>query len=139
MADLSITATSVVWVSGNIDKSKNAGATITAGQAVYLDADTDTWKLCDSDASAAVATFGGIALHASASGQPLAVQTDGVITIGATLTQGNVYLTSDTAGGIKPYEDVDADDYICVLGIAITTANLQIINVFPSVLYVAPV
>lgn len=139
MADLSITAASVVYVSGSVDKSKNAGATITAGQTVYLDSDTDTWKLCDSDSSATTAACAGVALHGSLSGQPLAVQTDGVITIGATLVQGNPYYTSDTAGGIKPVADMDADDYVCLLGVAISTTNLQLILNFPGVLWVAPV
>jgi hypothetical protein len=66
MADLTITAASVLAGSGAKKVNGTAGATITAGQAVYLDSADNEYKLADNDsATAAVRTVAGIALHAS--------------------------------------------------------------------------
>lgn len=126
MPDLSITVGSVAYSSGSKDFSKNAGATITAGQAVYLDTDTDTWKLADANGAAAAAVVGGIALHGSLSGQPLCVQTDGDITIGATLIAGMTYVLSATAGGIAPITDVDDDFSLSIIGVATSSTVLHL-------------
>lgn len=128
MADLSITATSVVAGSGaTINKNSNAGATITAGQVLYLESSSSTWKLADcNSATAEVRTPVGIALHAASSGQPLAVLTAGPITIGATLTAGVAYYLSGTAGGIRPVADNTTGDYPAVLGMASSTTVLQV-------------
>lgn len=128
MADLSITAANVAAVSGaSIDRSKNAGASVTAGQLVYLEAATSTWKLADCNSATVEArTPTGIALHAAASGQPLAVLTAGPITIGATLTAGVAYYCSGTAGGIAPVADVTTGWYVTIVGIATSTTVLDV-------------
>ena len=46
MADLSVTAANVVSVSGAIERTEDASATITAGQPVYLNSSTQ-WAVCD--------------------------------------------------------------------------------------------
>lgn len=118
MADLSITATEVLYISGQ-KVTYNAGETITAGQVVYKS--SNTLKLADADSTLALATVVGIALNGGATGQPIACQTSGTITIGATaaMTQGEIYLLSATAGGIAPEGDIATeDDYVVVLGVA---------------------
>jgi hypothetical protein len=128
MADLSITAASVVAGSGaTIDRSHNAGAAITAGQVVYLESSSSTYKLADcNSATAEVRTPAGIALNGAASGQPLAVCTKGSVTIGATLTAGVAYYLSGTAGGIRPVADNTTGDYPALIGMASSTTALVV-------------
>lgn len=125
MADVSITATSVVTVSGDCDFGV-AGASITAGQWVYLDSATTTLKLADCDLSAAGATAVGVALNGGATGQPIRYQKNGTITIGGTLVAGKVYVLSATAGGLAPVADLTTNWRTTLLGVATTTAILQI-------------
>jgi hypothetical protein len=126
MADLSITAASVLAGSGATTARGTAGATITAGQLLYLDSSDNELKLADSNDTAAKATVVGVALHASLDGQPLAYLTSGNITIGATVSLGKVYVLSTTAGGIAPIDDIASTEYISVLGVATTTAIITV-------------
>ena len=129
MADLTVTAASVVaGTNATIDRG-TAGATITAGQLLYLDTSVtpSTYKLCDSDsATAIVRTPVGIALNGASSGQPLSVLTSGPINPGATVTVGRVYVASDTAGGIMEVGDLEIGDYVSVVGIGTTTSNINV-------------
>lgn len=126
MADLSITAANVVPGADARTESGTAGATVMAGQAVYLDAATNSYKLADSNGAAALRTPVGLALHGAAAGQPLTVQKSGDITIGATLTAGVAYYMSDTPGGICPVADIGSGEYACIIGIAKSTTVLDI-------------
>lgn len=127
MADLTITAASVLAGSGASIKHGTAGATITAGQQLYLDAATDTWKLADSNSGTVAArTPSATALHAAAAGQPITVHTKGPITIGATLTAGLAYYLSDTPGGICPVADVGSGEYSTIIGMATSTTVLNV-------------
>jgi hypothetical protein len=126
MADLTITAANVVSGGGNT-RQGTAGATLTAGQAVYLDSTDGKYKLADSDSvTAAVRQPVGIALNGAASGQPVLVQYDGPVTIGATLTAGLAYYLSKTAGGICPVADIASGGYATIIGIALSTTVLDI-------------
>lgn len=130
MADLTVTPASVLAGTNATITRGIAGATITAGQAVYLDeATTGEWLLADSD-SATVAARGsarfGIALNGASDGQPLAVQTGGNITIGATVVAGVAYYLSDTPGGICPFADLATGDYVTLVGIATSTTVIAI-------------
>ena len=127
MVDLTITAANVVAGSGARIARGTAGASVAAGQVVYLDAAAGTYKLADNDsATAALRSPVGIALHAASSGQPLAVLTKGPITIGATMTAGVAYYLSGTPGGICPVADLATGDYPTVLGIATSTTVLEV-------------
>ena len=127
MVDLTVTAASVLKGTGASVTAGTAGASITAGQTVYLDSTTNTYKLSDCDsATAAARVCNGIALHAAGSGQPLQVLTGGPITIGATLTLGKVYCLSATAGGICPAADITTGGYLSVLGVPTSTTVLQV-------------
>lgn len=128
MADITITAANCLRGSGAIvNRAYDAGATVTAGQAVYLDTAVSppTWKLADCDDTAAKAVVGGIALHAASAGQPLAVQTGGRITIGGTVTVGEIYVLSGTAGGIAPEGDLATGDYVSKIGVGVTAAIIE--------------
>jgi len=125
MADLSVTAANVLASNAARRKTGVAGATITAGQALYADASaSNTLNLADANASAATANPVGIALHGASSGQPLAyVEEDPDFTPGATLTVGTVYVLDATAGGIAPVADLTTGWYPNVLFIATTTTK----------------
>lgn len=129
MADLTITATSVLAGGGATITEGVAGAAITAGQVLYHDADAGTWKLADCDIAspAAARSPKGIALNGAAVGQPLKILTKGPITIGATLTAGVAYYLSGTAGGICPVADLATGDYPTIIGIATSTTVLDVL------------
>jgi hypothetical protein len=134
MADLTITAASVVQGVNAVTSRGSFGETVTAGQAVYLDATPNKWMKADSNsATAAARRAGGIALNGGALNQPATVQTGGKITIGATLTAGTAYYLSDTPGGICPLADVGSGEYVCLLGLAESTSLLDLDIQFPNV------
>lgn len=128
MADLSITAASVMPGTNAITEKLIAGAAITAGQTLYKDAsDSNKMKLFDADsATAAARAFYGIALNSAASGQPVVVLTSGLITIGATTAVGVAYYASDTPGGICPFADLEAGDYPTIIGIGYSTTQIKV-------------
>lgn len=127
MADISITAANVLPGSNARTENGTFGATVTQGQAVYLDASDGKYKLADNDnATAAVRRPRGIALNAGSNGQPATIQTSGSITIGGTLTAGTVYVLSSTAGGIAPQADLASGDDVVILGVAKSTTVLAL-------------
>lgn len=127
MTDISITAANVARASSSGTEQGTAGATITAGQVVYLDAADNKYKLADSNsATVAARTPVGIALNGASNGQPLAVHKRGSITIGGTLTPGVAYYLSDTPGGICPVADVGSGEYATLLGIASSASVLKV-------------
>lgn len=129
MADLSITAASVVKGSGaTVNNLKLAGETITAGMSVYLKSTDDRWYKAQSDGTAEEAGSGGlaVALNGASAGQPLFVQTAGTITIGATVAVGTVYVVSAAYGGICPVADLVSTRYLSILGYASAAGTLTI-------------
>ncbi len=131
MADLTITAANVVASANAVRESGTAGATITAGQLVYLDTTDMKYKLADNNGAAALRVPNGIALNGAANNQPLVIQKAGDITIGATMTAGVAYYLSDTPGGICPVADLASGEYPCIIGIA-KSASLLDVGIHPS-------
>ena len=133
MVDIVITAASVqpgTDAEGAQFEAGIAGASITAGQPVYLDSTTNTYKLADNnDTSAALSVVRGIALHAAATGQPLKIQTRGPITIGATVASGSVYVLSATAGGIAPVADLATGNRCTILGVGLNGSTTRLVLV----------
>ena len=130
MADLSVTAASVLQASGAATTQGIAGATITQGQATYLDTTTNTWKLARAN-SATTAGSGtsliGISLVSCVSGQPIVVQTSGGINPGATVAIGTQYvLSAAVAGNIAPIADLTTGNICTLLGIATTASNIAL-------------
>ncbi len=134
MADLTITAASVV-AGGNASIEPGiAGEAIAAGKAVYLSSATKKWMLADSNSAAAEARKAtGVALNGASLNQPVDVQKAGEITLGATLTPGTAYYLSDTPGGICPLADVGVGEYVCLLGLARSATVLALDIQFPNV------
>jgi hypothetical protein len=138
MTDIAITATSVV--AGNTAKVTHgtAGASITAGQVVYLSPTTGKWDLADTDsATAAARAAHGVALNGAAIGQPISVCTEGPVTIGGAILAGVAYYLSGTPGGICPAADLAAGDYPCLIGMGASTTVLNVGIVYPGVVLAA--
>lgn len=119
MADLVITAGSVIAGSSAKKRTGVAGEAMTAGELLYVDA-ADGNKLKLTDANPATAhVVAGIALHAAASGQPITyAMEDDDLTIGATVAIGDVLIASPAAGKIAPVADKATGDYVTVVGVA---------------------
>jgi hypothetical protein len=130
MADITITAANVLLTSGRSDTG-TAGATITAGQPIYLDAsDSNKAKLAQCDGTAAEVDAVGIALHAATTGQPIRWAVSGsTINIGATTAKNLAYVVSATAGGVAPSTDLDSGKRITWLGYATGTSGVMVLNI----------
>lgn len=127
MADLSVTAANCVPGSNSKQEVGTAGETIAAGKTVYKAAATNKWMLADSNSATVEArTPTGIALTGSSLNQPIVVHLSGDLTLGATLAANTPYFQSDTAGGICPIADVGTGEYLTQIGVARTTAILQV-------------
>lgn len=126
MADVAVTATSVVPASDTLYADGILGATVTAGQTVYLDSATNTYKLADADLSSAAAATAGIAMNGGATGQPVKVAVGGSINPGFTVGIGSIYIQSATAGGIAPVADLASGGYPVIVGIGTTASNLKL-------------
>lgn len=129
MPDLTITAASVLFTSGT-KVTGVAGASVTAGQGLYLDSTTSTLKLAQSDGTAAEGDAVGIALHAAGSGQPLVYAATGsVINIGATTAKTTTYMVSAAAGGVAPQADLVSTNRIVRLGYATATDGTFVVDI----------
>ena len=120
-AAISITAASVVGLEGTKEQ-RIAGGTITAGQVVRLSGANVIAAVNDTAANAAAY---GIALNGGGSGQPIAVQRDGDITIGGTVAVGKIYALG-TAGGIIPVDDIAGSEFITIIGVGISATAIRL-------------
>ena len=126
MSDITITAANVVASADAKVRRGTAGAAITAGQALYLDAADSKLKLADANGVAAAKSLAGVALHAAATGQPVVYAYEGDVNVGATLTVGEIYVLSATAGGIAPKADLASGHTVSILGVATSAGNLRV-------------
>lgn len=125
MADISITATSVIASGNSNTETGVAGAAITTGHVVYKDSTTGKFGLSDANgASADIKSVYGVALNGAAIGQPVTVARSGDITVGGTLVAGTAYYLSATPGGIAPVADLTTGDAVVQLGLAKSTTVL---------------
>lgn len=124
MADISVTAASVVPGSGAITKNGIAGIAITAGDSVYPAADGDI-ELCENDQTVVEAAARGIALNDAAVGQHIAYAVGGEVTFNAVLAAGQVYIVGAAPGGIAPESDAVAGEFVTILGVGVSTTSLK--------------
>ena len=126
-ADLVVTAANVVPAADAIKVEKTAGATITAGQLLYVDTnDNGKVKLAQSDGTALEATVYGIALNGASNGQPIIVQTGGSINPGATVVVGRNYVLSTVAGSIAASADPVSTNYVTYIGVGTSSSNIKL-------------
>lgn len=126
MANVTITASDVA-PGANVKQVKGvAGTTITAGQALYLDTVTNTYKLA-SATTENTAAFRGIALCGASTGQPVVMaKTDADLDLGNQLSVGEVYVVSATAGAIAPVSDLVAGNFVSIVGISNASDSLSV-------------
>ena len=125
-ADVSITAASLVPGANAQFREGVAGVAITAGQLLYIDTTTNTWKLTDANASATTADVDGIAANTAGAGQPLKIITaDDDLTLGGTTAEGTIYIASATAGGIAPAADLVSGWYAIVVAVGKDTTKIR--------------
>lgn len=131
MADLTVTATSVVNVSASLGNGI-AGEAITAGQAVYLKpSDSRLWKAqCDGTTDEGNPV--GIALNGGSAGQTITYAASGEINIGATTAKTTTYVLSATAGGIAPQADLVSTNKIVRMGYAKDITGGFIVDIKPT-------
>lgn len=108
MADLSITAANVKWISGVRPQIAKGGAAITRGKAVR--ADTTGEMILAQANDTATSTVRGIAITDGNDGGDMLVAGPGAkINVGATTVAGTAYvLSAAAAGGIAPIGDLAA-------------------------------
>ena len=101
------------------------GATISAGQAIVKSG--TKYVLADANASAALAAAQGVAMTPGVdNGYGIMATGGSVILVGTTMTVGETYLVSDTAGGIMPNADRSTGDYVTRLGTAAAATQLDL-------------
>jgi hypothetical protein len=125
-ADVTIVAATLVPGANAQVRQGVAGVAITAGQLVYIDTTTNTWKLTDANLSAAAADVDGIAGNTAGAGQALTVITaDDDLTLGGTTAKGTIYIASATAGGIAPAADLVSGWYAIVVAVGKDTTKIR--------------
>jgi hypothetical protein len=132
MAALTVTATQVLPGAAAdtippVFETAIAGAAITAGQPVYLDA-AGLYQPADSDSSALTATVVGMALNGAAAGQPVRVQTAGDVTMGAGAAPavGTLYCVGPTAGDVVPVADLANPSRVSLIGVGIAGNKIRL-------------
>ncbi len=134
MAALSITASAVVAGSNATRDIGTAGATIAAGQALYLDPATNKWNLADTNSATAEARKAtAFALNSASLNQPVSLLKAGDVTMNAVLTPGVAYYLGGTPGSIVPVGDLTTGDYPLLIGLAKSTTVLAVDFQYPGV------
>lgn len=134
MAEVTITNSSVVaGDSAKIDRSGTAAEVLAAGQWVYKSG--TTWLKADCDASTTDSTksvVAGLTLNDGLIiGSPVAVATEGDVTVGSVVAQGVVYVLAGTAGKMQLVSDLATDDWVTVCCIG-KSASVITIKPWPT-------
>lgn len=126
MADITVTAANV-GVKGPAQlEVVQVGEAVTQGQPLYKLASDQKYYKADANASAASAAAKGIAMTAASTDGYAILARSGSINLGATLTVGETYFVSATAGGIAPAADVTTGWYPRQLGQAVSASELTL-------------
>lgn len=123
MADITQTAANVVKGSGASVSIGTAGATIVAGDCLYLDTNNALQKALND--TAAHAAMVGIALDGGASGQPIQYLTSGDINPGGTVVVGETYVVSANAGKLAPVADISTK-FLTHIGYGTSASNISV-------------
>lgn len=126
MADITVTAANVGVKGAAQLEVVQVGEAVTQGQPGYQLASDLKYYKADANASAASAAAKGVFLTAAALDGYAVLARSGSINLGATLTVGESYFVSATAGGIAPAGDVTTGWYPRFLGQAISTSELTL-------------
>lgn len=125
-ADVTVTAANVVPSSQARFITGRAGATITAGQPVYVTG-ANVYYPADANASSPAYKVAGIAVNGASVGQRIRIcYYDPVFQPGFTSAAGTIYIASATAGGIAPSADAATGHYVTVLGVGLGTDTIKL-------------
>lgn len=103
------------------------GATIAAGQSLYLDGLDSKHKLSDANLSAAAAAARAIAITPGVdNGSGLVAVAGNIILVGTTMLTGETYYAGPTAGQIIAASELTAGDSVTRLGTAATATQLNL-------------
>ena len=129
MADISITGANFGIASSTCKAVQvQVGEAITRGMPVYLDGTNNNKAMkALNTATASTAVYGFAASESAADGDYILVVTTGVIKTGASMTVGQAYYLSTTAGAICPFADLNTNDYINLLFRATTSTTATIV------------
>ena len=101
------------------------GGTVSVGQPVAIS--SVKYVAADANASAALAAAVAIAMTPGVTdGYGVVAVGGSIILVGTTMTVGETYLVSDTAGRIMPNADRSTGDYVTRLGTASTATQLDL-------------
>lgn len=138
MADITFDPSSVVPANTARLASALAAVGIGAGKAVYVDADGKLNLASALSETAAVCK--GVAVNSGEEGQPVTYCFDGEVTFnefGSPLTgsldPGQLYIISDTPGGIRPASDLGASEYSGYIGTAKDASTLIVKPHVPAI------
>ena len=127
MANLTQTAANVAaGGASTVIALVQAGEAITQGQPVYQSSTTLKYLQTDANDTVAKAEAKGIALTPASTDGYFVLSKSGLTNLGATLTVGTLYVVSATKGAICPIADLATNDYVTTLGIATTSALLNL-------------
>ena len=127
MADLVITAANVKAKGKTISTQLvQVGEAVTAGQGVYRKSSDSKHWLASNDVDEASATATGVALTGAATDGYIQMVTSGPMDVGATLSAGETYILTATAGGIAAIADLASTNYLTYLGYASDASTLQV-------------
>lgn len=129
MANYSFTASAVIPSANATIESGTAGESIAAGDNLYLDTASSTYKLHDANgASATIRLFRGVAANTAATGQRVQViRKDPALVYGTGLFAiGDTVIASATPGKSAPDADCASGWYKTILGVAVTTGAIDL-------------
>ena len=135
MADLTQTSANVkASVTASI-LTGIAGATIAAGQPLYLDSGSATLKLANASTSAATATVVGLATCSAVSGQNVTyVASDTAFTHGLSgVAAGDIVILSNTDGKLTEFANVVTGMYDIILFLITSATQGKLVIVASSV------
>lgn len=122
-----ITYTAVRTTSTTQTRNVQYGATVAAGQPLYLDSTDSEHKLADNNVTATTAEAKGIALTPGVdAGGGVIAYGGSVVFVGATMTVGDSYYVGATAGEIVPQGDLTTGHYVTRLGTAASATQLNL-------------
>lgn len=103
------------------------GATVSAGQPLYLDPADNEHKLADANASATTATAKYIAITPGVdTGYGLVAKGGSIILVGTTMIVGEQYYVGPTAGQIIASSELTTGDRVTLLGVAASSTQLDL-------------
>jgi hypothetical protein len=103
------------------------GATISAGQPLYLDSTDNEHKLADANASTTTAMARGIAVTPGVdAGYGFIARSGSIILVGTTMVVGEQYYVGPTAGQIIASSELTTGDRVTLLGVAASATQLDL-------------